>query len=154
MSNNTTDDTTDESTPKDDFPGGPLHDLSIAPGSSEPKATREHPTLWSVSWNEAEVALALSAVDTVEDTYTAIAKGYLSFEEARRLRDALDRALEANDQVVTYRIYKCSEGNTSMPTAEEWDQCKTCGGDVEVLHETEAASQGEAYQQLKQYDDW
>lgn len=98
MTDTTHDDRTDEST-TDDVTGGPLHDLSIAPGSDEPAATRDHSTLWSVTWTEAEVALALTALDTAADTYTAIAKGYLSFEEARRLRDALDRALDADVRV-------------------------------------------------------
>lgn len=72
---------------------GFLRDLSIAPGSGEPNATREKELTWAVAADDHRVALALSALDAGDEMYTAIAKGYFSREEAERLRDKLNEVL-------------------------------------------------------------
>jgi hypothetical protein len=73
---------------------GRLEKLSIAPDSGEPSATREKVLTWAVARGNGRIAVGLSALDESEDMYTAIAKGWLSKQEARDLRDSLDEVLE------------------------------------------------------------
>jgi hypothetical protein len=73
---------------------GRLEKLSIAPDSDEPSATREKVLAWAVASGNGRIVVALSALDEPEDMYTAIAKGWLSKQEARDLRDSLDEVLE------------------------------------------------------------
>ena len=74
--------------------GNELRDLSIAPSSGNPGSTRGKDLQWTAGEHAGEFILELAAVDE-NDIYTAISKGRFSQEQAKHLRDEIDRVLES-----------------------------------------------------------
>lgn len=70
-----------------------LSKLSIAPESGGPQSTRGKDLEWSAGEHHGDLVLELAALDD-HDVYTAIAKGTFPREEAKKLRNDIDEALD------------------------------------------------------------
>lgn len=95
MTTTTQNSTSDDASEDQCEDAGELTDLSIAPGAGEPEAVLGKDLSWSVAADgpTETVAVEWRARDGEADVYTALAKGRLSEEQARDLRDALDEVL-------------------------------------------------------------